>query len=88
MLEKTDKERYKNQILQNYGYLVYIHANVQKDYPAAIKDLEGILAVDPQNSYAQATIDQIKKVMNKSSAPATPKAGAKPAPKKPAAKKS
>lgn len=87
-LKKIDKERYKNLILQNYGYLVYVHANVQKDYPAAIKDLEGILEVDPGNSYAQATIDQIKKVMNKPAGGTTaPKSGAKPAPKKPTPKK-
>ena len=63
-MEKTDKEKYKNTIISNYGYLVYVHANVQKDYPAALKDLEGILAVDPTNSYAQATVAQIKKAMN------------------------
>jgi hypothetical protein len=87
MLKKTDKERYKNLILQNYGYLVYVHANVQKDYPAAIKDLEGILEVDPTNSYAQQTIDQIKKVMNKPAGGTATKSAAKPAPKKPAPKK-
>lgn len=37
-MEKTDKEKYKNTIISNYGYLVYVHANVQKDYPAALKD--------------------------------------------------
>ncbi|HEX8279206.1 MAG TPA: tetratricopeptide repeat protein, partial [Segetibacter sp.] len=63
-MEKTDKEKYKNTIISNYGYLVYVHANVQKDYPAALKDLEGILAVDPTNTYAQSTVEQIKKVMN------------------------
>ena len=78
MLKKTDAQRYKNQIIQNYGYLVYVHANVQKDYPAAIKDLEGILEVDPQNSYATATIEQIKKVMNPSKAPAKSTSSAKP----------
>lgn len=72
-MEKTDKEKFKNTILTNYGYLVYVHANVQKDYPAALKDLEGILAVDPANTYAQTTSEQIKKVM------AGPKQPAKPA---------
>jgi len=62
-MEKTDKEKYKNTIIANYGYLVYVHANVQKDYPAALKDLEGILAVDPNNTYAQGTVTQIKKAM-------------------------
>jgi len=62
-MEKTDKEKYKNTIIANYGYLVYVHANVQKDYPAALKDLEGILAVDPTNTYAQSTVTQIKKAM-------------------------
>ena len=64
MLKKTDPVRYKGMIVQNYGYLVYVHANVQKNYEAAIKDLEGILSVDPENAYAKGTIDQIKKVMN------------------------
>ena len=64
VLEKNDVEKNKSVILQNYGYLVYIHANVQKDYPAAIKDLEGILAVDSENTYAKGTIEQIRKVMN------------------------
>jgi tetratricopeptide (TPR) repeat protein len=63
-MEKTDKEKYKNTILSNYGYLVYVHANAQKDYAAALKDLEGILAVDPTNSYALSTAEQIKKAMN------------------------
>jgi tetratricopeptide (TPR) repeat protein len=63
-LEKTDKVRYKAMIVQNYGYLVYVHANVKKDYPAALKDLEGILAVDPENSYAKATAAQLKKVID------------------------
>jgi len=62
-MEKTDKEKYKNTIIANYGYLVYVHANVQKDYEAALKDLEGILAVDPTNTYAQSTVTQIKKAM-------------------------
>ncbi|MCW3106405.1 MAG: hypothetical protein JWQ09_911 [Segetibacter sp.] len=75
-MEKTDKEKYKNTIISNYGYLVYVHANVQKDYPAAIKDLEGILAVDPTNTYAQSTIEQIKKAM------AGPQKQPAPAPKK------
>jgi tetratricopeptide (TPR) repeat protein len=63
-LKKSDKEKYKGLILQNYGYLVYIDANVKKDYPAALKDLEGILEVDPENAYAKSTTEQIKKVMN------------------------
>lgn len=63
-MEKTDKEKYKNTIVSNYGYLVAVHANVQKDYPAALKDLQGILAVDPTNSYAQSTEETIKKAMN------------------------
>jgi len=73
---EKDKEKYKNTIISNYGYLVYVHANVQKDYAAALKDLEGILAVDPTNSYAQATVTQIKKAM------AGPKQGPSSAPKK------
>ena len=64
-LEKTDKEKYKNVIIQNYGYLVYIHANVTKDYPAALADLEGILAIDPNNAYAKSTSEAIKKIMNR-----------------------
>lgn len=74
-MERTDKEKYKNVILQNYGYLVYVHANVQKDYPAALKDLEGILAVDPENTYAKSTAEQINKIIN------PPKASSKPAAK-------
>jgi len=65
-LEKTDKEKYKNVIIQNYGYLVYIHANVKKDYPAALAALDGILAVDPENSYAKSTSEAIKKIMSRS----------------------
>ncbi|MCW3081786.1 tetratricopeptide repeat protein [Segetibacter sp.] len=75
-MEKTDKEKYKNTIISNYGYLVYVHANVQKDYPAALKDLEGILAVDPTNQYATATAAQIKRAM------AGPQKQPAPAPKK------
>ncbi|MDB5191435.1 MAG: hypothetical protein JWQ96_998, partial [Segetibacter sp.] len=78
-----DKERYKNQIITQYGYLVYVHANVQKDYAAALKDLEGILAVDPTNSYALQTSEVIKKVMNRGTAP---KAAPKTTPKAPAGK--
>lgn len=63
-LEKTDTAKYKNTIISNYAYLVYVHANVQKDYPAALKDLEGIMAVDPANSYAPQAMAQIKKAMN------------------------
>jgi tetratricopeptide (TPR) repeat protein len=63
-LEKTDKERYKGLIMQNYGYLVYVHANVKKDYAAALQDLEGILAVDPENAYAKSTSEQIKRILN------------------------
>jgi tetratricopeptide (TPR) repeat protein len=82
ILKKTDSVRYKNQIIQNYGYLVYIHANVQKNYPAAISDLEGILAVDPGNKYAEGTIEQIRKVMNPpAKAPAKTTTGTKPKPK-------
>ncbi len=69
-MENTDKVKYKNQIISNYGYLVYVHANVIKDYPAAIQDLEGILGVDPENAYAKTTIEQIKKVMNQPKQPA------------------
>ena len=69
-MENTDKVKYKNQIIGNYGYLVYVHANVLKDYPLAIQDLEGILAVDPENAYAKTTIEQIKKVMNQPKQPA------------------
>lgn len=29
-LEKTDKTKYKNVIIQNYGYLVYIYAMLKK----------------------------------------------------------
>jgi len=76
VLSKKDVQRYKGLIIQNYGYLVYVHANVKKDYEAAIKDLEGILTVDPENSYAKGTIDQIKKVIdaNKGGGKAKPKA--------------
>ena len=72
-MENTDKEKFKSQIISNYGYLVYVHANVTKDYTAAIKDLEGILAVDPENAYAKSTIEQIKKVMNGSKKSGSPK---------------
>lgn len=81
-MEKTDKEKYKNTIVTNYGYLVAVHANALKDYPAALKDLEGILAIDPTNEYAQSTSAVIKKAMN------PPKqSGGKAAPKKSGTKK-
>jgi hypothetical protein len=32
-LEKTDKTKYKNAILQNYGYLVYIYPMLKKVTP-------------------------------------------------------
>lgn len=63
VLEKNDVERNKSIILQNYGYLVYVHANVFKDYQAALNELEGILRIDPENDYAKQTSEQIKKVM-------------------------
>lgn len=63
-MEKNDKEKYKNTIISNYGYLVAVHANGQKDYAAALKDLDGILAVDPTNEYAQSTSAVIKRAMN------------------------
>lgn len=72
-MENTDKEKYKSQIISNYGYLVYVHANVSKDYPAAIVDLEGVLAADPENAYAKSTIEQIKKVMNAPKKTGSPK---------------
>jgi tetratricopeptide (TPR) repeat protein len=72
-LEK-DKVKYKNMIMQNYGYLVYIHANVQKDYEAALKDLEGILAVDPENAYAKSTSEKIKKIMSRPAPTSKPSA--------------
>lgn len=62
-MTKADPARYKAYIIQNYGYLVYVHANVQKDYEAALRDLEGILAVDPENAYAKGTAEQIRRVM-------------------------
>lgn len=74
-LEKTDKEKYKGLIIQNYGYLVYVHANVLKDYDAAIKDLEGILAVDPANAYALQTKAQIEKVKNRATNQKQPTGG-------------
>jgi len=67
---KADSAKYKNTIISNYGYLVAVHANALKDYPAALKDLEGILAVDPTNEYAQSTAAVIKKAMNPPKQPA------------------
>lgn len=81
-MEKTDKEKYKNTIVSNYGYLVAVHANTQKDYPAALKDIEGILAVDPANEYAQSTAATLRKAMNPPKQPA-----GKTTPKKAATKK-
>ncbi len=63
VLEKIDVAKNKSLILQHYGYLVYVHANVFKDYPAALLELEGLLKIDPDNSYAKQTAEQIKKVM-------------------------
>lgn len=62
-LEKGDKEKNKGMIVQYYAYLVYVQANVKKDYAAALEELKGILEVDPENSYAVQTSEQIKKVM-------------------------
>lgn len=62
-LEKGDVEKNKGMILQQYGYLVYVQANVKKDYEAALQELQGILKVDPDNTYALQTTEQIKKVM-------------------------
>jgi tetratricopeptide (TPR) repeat protein len=84
-MEKTDKEKYKNTIISNYGYLVALYANGLKNYPAALQAVEGILAVDPTNSYAQATAASIRKVMSAPRQPAKPTSSntpAKPAPKK------
>ena len=72
-METSDKEKYKSQIISNYGYLVYVHANVTKEYTLAIKDLEGVLAADPENAYAKSTIEQIKKMMNGPKKTGTPK---------------
>jgi len=66
-LERTDTAQYKTRIFQNYAYLVYVHANVLKDLPAAMQDLQGILAIDPENAYAKQTYDQIKRIVAKSS---------------------
>ncbi|WP_207491573.1 tetratricopeptide repeat protein [Aridibaculum aurantiacum] len=65
-LEK-DPQKNKSMLLQQYAYLVYVQANVFKDYAAALQELEGILRVDPENSYAKQTSEQIKKVMSASS---------------------
>jgi len=81
-MEKTDTAKYKNTIISNYGYLVAVHANTLKDYPAALKDLEGILAIDPSNSYAQSTAETIRKVMNSSKQPAGKTTSKKTAAKK------
>ena len=63
-MERTDSIKYKNIIIKNYGYLVYVHANVLKDLPAALVDLNGILAIDPENNYAKSTAAQIDKILN------------------------
>jgi hypothetical protein len=80
-MTKTDKEKYKNTIVSNYGYLVGVHANALKDYPAALKDLEGILAVDPTNAYALSTAATIRKVMSGPTKAAPAKKPATPAKK-------
>jgi len=64
-MEQKDKAKYKNTIIQNYGYIVYIHANVNKDYQAALATLNEILLIDPENAYAKATSEAIKKIMQK-----------------------
>ena len=87
-MEKTDKEKYKNTIISNYGYLVAVHANGQKDYAAALKDVEGILAIDPANSYALATAEQLRKALNPPKQQAAPAKSTKATPaKKPATTK-
>ncbi|MEO7310400.1 MAG: tetratricopeptide repeat protein [Chitinophagaceae bacterium] len=91
-LEKTDTAKYKSRIFQNYAYLVYVHANVFKDFPAALHDLEGLLAVDPENNYAKQTSEQIKKIIasqgGKGAAGKQDNAGEKKSTTKPAGKKS
>lgn len=69
-LERTDSVKYKNVIIQNYGYLTYVHANVLKQLPEALVDLQGILAIDPENSYAKSTAAQIDKILNPPAKPA------------------
>lgn len=79
-LERTDSVKYKYIIIQDYGYLTYVHANVLKDLPAALVDLKGILAIDPENSYAKATAAQIDKILNPPPKP-TAKSSSKASPK-------
>jgi len=81
-LEKTDTAKYRSRIFQNYAYLVYVHANVTKDYPAALEDLQGILNIDPENAYAKQTSEQIKRIVSKSSARDAAEKQPKPASKK------
>jgi tetratricopeptide (TPR) repeat protein len=64
-LETRDIKKYKSTIIRNYGYLVYVHANITKDYEAALEDLEGILKVDPENAYAKSTAAAIRRIMEK-----------------------
>ena len=68
-LKRIDAQKYKQTIITNYSYLIYVHANVQKDYAAALKDVEGILAIDPENSYGKTVSEQLKKALSRPQPP-------------------
>ena len=76
-LKRIDAQKYKQTIITNYSYLIYVHANVQKDYAAALKDVEGILAIDPENSYGKTVSEQLKKALSRPAAPSRSSSGTK-----------
>ncbi|MDB5231453.1 MAG: hypothetical protein JWN76_2258 [Chitinophagaceae bacterium] len=76
-LKRIDAQKYKQTIITNYSYLVYFHATKQKDYAAALKDVEGILAIDPENSYGLTVSEQLKKALSRPAAPARSSSGTK-----------
>ncbi len=83
----TAKEKYKSTLLQAHSYLASYYANITKNKDSAIAQLQGVLELDPSNADAQKYIDILKKPASAPRQASTTKSGAKPAAKKPRAKK-
>ncbi|MEO5995567.1 MAG: tetratricopeptide repeat protein [Chitinophagaceae bacterium] len=90
----TAKEKYKATLLTAHSYLAGYYANVAKDKDSAVAQLKSVLELDPANADAQKYIDILLKPAPAPKQASTAKTGtatktgkAKPAAKKPAAKK-
>ncbi|HEX8334307.1 MAG TPA: tetratricopeptide repeat protein, partial [Segetibacter sp.] len=79
-----DTAKNKAKILNQYYYMATVTADKMKDYPRAIGVLERILAVDPQNAFANNALPILRKAGTRP-APAT-KPVPKTTPAKPATK--